>query len=230
MYYIAVDKIDTYDEGKLSVSLLVNASTPDGNDVARLIKSSYDNHTGKDISFQTESRRVKGVMIDYKATPNYRGKDEDFVLIELVLGMIEITDAPRCSHFDVPLTIKKQREIIDDRFEQRVDEMLVEESEEHDIEVKIIEKKPIYYRVAKMVAKLVEEKDKLYGNSIENCGKILKILYPNGVKPEQYKDMLLVMRILEEASRVANKKEGFEENPFMYISGYALLGAIGEKE
>ena len=218
LFRIAVDHIDTYEKNKLSVSLTANASTPDGNDVVKLIKSAYENNTGKDLSFQTEKRRVKGVIIDYKATPNYRSKDEDLVIIELVLARVEVEDAPMHSAFDVPLTIRKQREILDKRFEHNIDGMLLPVEED----------KPIYHRVAERIANIVEQKDKAYGKSVANSARILKVLYPNGIKPEQYKDVMLIVRILDKMSRIANKKKAFDENPYEDIAGYGIVGAIEE--
>ena len=80
------------------------------------------------------------------------------------------------------------------------------------------------------IGKLVEEKNLAYGSAFLKSEKILKILYPNGIKPEQYKDMLAVTRIIDKLFRIATQKEAFGENPFKDIAGYGILGvANGEQ-
>ena len=79
--------------------------------------------------------------------------------------------------------------------------------------------------IAGRIAKLVEEKQIAYGNSFNLSGEILKLLYPNGVKPDQYPDMLCVVRIIDKLFRIASQKEAFDENPYDDIVGYGLLGA-----
>jgi hypothetical protein len=86
----------------------------------------------------------------------------------------------------------------------------------------------IYETKAKEVSLLVEEKQKAYGKAFNYSGEILKILYPNGVKQEQYEDLLTITRIIDKLFRVANKKEAFEESPWRDIMGYALLALTKE--
>ena len=75
------------------------------------------------------------------------------------------------------------------------------------------------------VGKLVDEKNMSYGSSFANCGYILQKLYPNGIQPEQYGDMLGVVRVIDKLFRIANRKAAFGENPWQDIAGYGLLGA-----
>ena len=39
------------------------------------------------------------------------------------------------------------------------------------------------------IGKLVDLKNEAYGSSFLKSEQILKVLYPEGIKPEQYKDM-----------------------------------------
>ena len=73
------------------------------------------------------------------------------------------------------------------------------------------------------VANLVEEKQAAYGNSFGKSGECLRQMYPNGIKPEQYDDLLTIARILDKLFRIANDKEAFEEDPWRDILGYSLL-------
>ena len=78
------------------------------------------------------------------------------------------------------------------------------------------------------IGRLVEEKDQAYGRSFQRSQEILKILYPNGVEPDQYCDMLGMIRVIDKLFRIANRKEAFGENPWQDIAGYGLLGVANE--
>ena len=71
-----------------------------------------------------------------------------------------------------------------------------------------------FEKIATEIGKLVDEKDATYGSSFLKSEKILKILYPNGIEPSQYKDMLAITRIIDKLFRIATKKDAFGENPF----------------
>lgn len=75
------------------------------------------------------------------------------------------------------------------------------------------------------LGRLVDAKQAQYGNSVERAARILEVLYPNGVKPDRYGDMLLMVRILDKLSRIATRGPGDGESPFIDIAGYGLLGA-----
>jgi len=87
-----------------------------------------------------------------------------------------------------------------------------------------------FERIATEIGKLVDEKDAAYGSSFLKSEKILKILYPEGIQPEQYKDMLAMTRIIDKLFRIATKKDAFGENPFKDIAGYGILGVANDEE
>jgi hypothetical protein len=76
--------------------------------------------------------------------------------------------------------------------------------------------------LAASIGQQVEEKNKAYGDW-NVPGQILRLLYPNGVPPEQVDDMLTITRILDKLRRIATKKDAFGESPYRDIAGYALL-------
>jgi hypothetical protein len=80
--------------------------------------------------------------------------------------------------------------------------------------------------IAEQVGTITAEKNEAYGSSFEKSGQILEILFPDGVKPEQYKDMLLIARMLDKLFRIANDKGAFNEDPFKDLAGYSVLGAL----
>jgi hypothetical protein len=82
----------------------------------------------------------------------------------------------------------------------------------------------MFLKLAEKVGNLVEEKNKAYGNSFAKTEEFLKILYPEGIKPDQYKDLGLIFRIFDKMMRIASNKSAFGENPYQDIVGYGLLG------
>ena len=83
-----------------------------------------------------------------------------------------------------------------------------------------------YVEKAREIGELVERKQKEYGDSWGKAGKILAILYPDGVKPDQYHTFLGITRVLDKLCRLANGNQG-EENAWEDLAGYGLLGAVG---
>lgn len=85
-------------------------------------------------------------------------------------------------------------------------------------------------KLALEIARLVDRKQAAYGYSFGKSGDVLAILYPDGIEPEQYGDMLCVVRIIDKLFRIAHEKDAFGESPYSDICGYSLLGAMkGDK-
>lgn len=87
-----------------------------------------------------------------------------------------------------------------------------------------------YIGIAKDIGSLVKEKQEAYGDSFSKSEKIINILYPNGVKPENYRDLLTITRIIDKLFRIATRKNAFGESPYRDIAGYALLGLASDLE
>ena len=88
-----------------------------------------------------------------------------------------------------------------------------------------------YVELASSIGRLVAEKNKAYGDSFAKCGEFLRLLYPDGVKPEQYQDMLAVVRVFDKLMRVATQKDALGEDPWRDTAGYALLAiAAGQRK
>jgi len=86
-----------------------------------------------------------------------------------------------------------------------------------------------YEEIGAKVGRLVSEKQLAYGDSFGQSGKVMKILYPNGISLEQMDDALTVVRILDKLFRLATQPTAFGESPYGDIAGYAILG-IGRSE
>ncbi len=80
-----------------------------------------------------------------------------------------------------------------------------------------------FVQIAQQVGELVEQKNAAYGNSFAKAGEFLRLLYPNGVQPEQMEDSLLLVRVFDKCMRIATAKDALGEDPWADICGYALL-------
>ena len=79
-----------------------------------------------------------------------------------------------------------------------------------------------YPQVGKKIGELVKAKNEMYGDAFHKSGDFLKILYPNGIQPHQYKDMLGIVRVFDKQMRIANGNQG-NENAWNDIAGYGIL-------
>ena len=80
--------------------------------------------------------------------------------------------------------------------------------------------------IAAECAKITAEKNLAYGSSFSKSGAFLELLYPDGIKTEQFVDALLIARIFDKLMRIANRKDAFGESPYKDIIGYGLCGAV----
>lgn len=83
---------------------------------------------------------------------------------------------------------------------------------------------PTFRELGERIGKLLEEKNAAYGNSFDDAGDFLKLLYPKGVSVEQMNDALCLVRIFDKMKRIATNKDAFGESPYQDIAGYAILG------
>jgi len=82
----------------------------------------------------------------------------------------------------------------------------------------------IFANIGMRIGELVKEKNQAYGDSFSRATEILGVLYPTGVQPHQYRDMLAVIRVIDKLFRLATRKDAFGESPWNDIAGYAILG------
>jgi hypothetical protein len=91
-----------------------------------------------------------------------------------------------------------------------------------------------FKEMGQALGELVESKQVQYGDSAGRAGRIIEILYPDGIKPYQYDDALLMVRVLDKLSRIAQRgtdgKDLGGESPWKDIAGYGLLGAVKDEK
>jgi hypothetical protein len=87
-----------------------------------------------------------------------------------------------------------------------------------------------FQQIGTEVGALVEEKNAAYGDAFAKAGEFLRILYPDGIAPQQYGDALAMVRIFDKQMRIATRKNAFAESPYRDIAGYGILGAAKDLE
>jgi hypothetical protein len=80
-----------------------------------------------------------------------------------------------------------------------------------------------YTSIALEVAATIEKKQVAYGDAFGKSGKVMRILYPDGIPPEKMDDALTVVRMLDKLFRIATDRDALGESPWRDIAGYALL-------
>lgn len=80
-----------------------------------------------------------------------------------------------------------------------------------------------YEEIGSEIGKLVDKKHKAYGRSFDRVADVLRMMFPQGIRPDQYDDLNGIIRNLDKLFRIANEKKAFEENPWQDIAGYAIL-------
>lgn len=85
-----------------------------------------------------------------------------------------------------------------------------------------------YAHLAKTLGQLVDSKQRQYGDSVTRSAEALKVFFPDGIKPQHYYDALIIVRVFDKISRIAQRGEDGKdlggESPWKDISGYGLLG------
>lgn len=86
-----------------------------------------------------------------------------------------------------------------------------------------------YSELGASVGKLVQEKQAAYGDSFGKAGKVLAILYPEGIPLAKLDDALTIVRVIDKLFRIATDKDALGESPWRDICGYALLSIAREE-
>ena len=91
-----------------------------------------------------------------------------------------------------------------------------------------------YEALGEQIGILLNEKQLAYGNSFGKMTQIFQVLYPNGIAPHQYNNLLTITRMMDKVFRIANFPENqidtMGEDPWKDIAGYAMLALQNAKE
>lgn len=88
---------------------------------------------------------------------------------------------------------------------------------------------PTFEARGRRIGRLVDEKNKAYGDSFAKSGQVLALMYPDGIAPDQYRDALAIVRIIDKLFRIATSKDAFGEDPFQDIAGYGIVAGTKEE-
>jgi hypothetical protein len=86
-----------------------------------------------------------------------------------------------------------------------------------------------FQEIGKLLGELVTIKNEKYGDSFKDSASFLELLYPDGIQPDQYTDMLAIIRMFDKMKRIATDKDALGESPFLDIGGYSILGIKNSK-
>jgi len=79
-----------------------------------------------------------------------------------------------------------------------------------------------YEELGRQIGALVEQKQIEYGDAVSVTADVLKVLYPDGVDVEDFRDLLLVTRVVDKLCPIAHGNQG-DEYAWQDIAGYGLL-------
>lgn len=116
---------------------------------------------------------------------------------------------------------------------ERLDAEVMKTVEDKDYQLVLpfpVQECSIFESTAEEIGRLVADKQKAYGDSFGKAGKILEILYPNGIALDQYDDVLTIARIVDKLFRIATDKDAMGESPWRDVNGYSLLAYIRDQK
>lgn len=87
-----------------------------------------------------------------------------------------------------------------------------------------------YIEIAEEIGRLVAEKQAFYGESVYRAPEILALMYPDGVKPQDYRDLMMITRVIDKLFRIATSKGAYGEDPWRDIAGYAILSVTRNQQ
>ena len=87
-----------------------------------------------------------------------------------------------------------------------------------------------FFKLAYDLGKKAAQKNSDYGSAFDQINRIFLILYPDGIKPQQYSDATILVRMLDKVCRIANGgSKFFAEDSWHDIFGYSLVRLIDEE-
>ena len=85
-----------------------------------------------------------------------------------------------------------------------------------------------YEQIGAHLIQLLEQKRQAYGDGFNGVPQIIEILYPNGIDPQDYANILTLTRILDKIYRISNNDKS--EDAWLDIAGYCFLAMRARDE
>ena len=73
------------------------------------------------------------------------------------------------------------------------------------------------------IAVIVDRSNAAYGDAFGASARFLELLWPQGVEPCHYANVLAVIRIFDKLMRIAHCRDAFGESPARDVAGYGGL-------
>ena len=80
-----------------------------------------------------------------------------------------------------------------------------------------------YEEVGQEIGRLVDQKNRVYGDSFRKASAILRIIRPQGLSDVNLDDLLALVRIIDKIFRILTHRNALGEDPWRDIAGYAIL-------
>jgi len=81
----------------------------------------------------------------------------------------------------------------------------------------------MFREIGTEIGSIVDEKNKAYGSAVEKTEQFLRLLYPEGIRPEQYRNALALVRDFDKSVRISTNNDPFGEDPWADKAGYGIL-------
>ena len=84
-------------------------------------------------------------------------------------------------------------------------------------------------QLSQEMGKLVVKKNRSYGDSVNFSVTFFKTLFPKGIPLEQYRNVLILVRIMDKISRIVTDPDAFNEDSWKDLIGYSIRGAVKDE-
>lgn len=128
------------------------------------------------------------------------------------------------------MTPRPRKDFVDQLIKQGEQNLLTAKKQFAESRTAAVKKQSLLHSMADEIVSLLEKKEEAYGSAFDKVGDFVRLLYPEGVQPHQYTDMLFCVRMFDKMMRVANNKKAFNEEPYKDMTGYSFLGWRKEKQ
>lgn len=79
-----------------------------------------------------------------------------------------------------------------------------------------------FEKIGQELGAFVDEKNKAYGSAFQQSATFLELLFPKGIPPEQFQNMILFIRMFDKLKRITTHRDAFGEDPEMDLLGLVL--------
>lgn len=82
--------------------------------------------------------------------------------------------------------------------------------------------------IGESIGKMAAGKNVSYGDSYIRTTEFIRLVFPDGIKPEQYHLLAPIIRWWDKTNRLIAKPNAYGESPRIDMVGYAILDAVSD--